>query len=377
MKTSTAVVSAILVGTLATGTAVYASSQKADRHGTITRVIDGDTVDMNIAGNETRVRLLNIDTPETVDPNKPVECLGPEASDNLKSLLKPGDEVELKYDVERIDPYGRTLAAVFKGDKFINRSIAEAGLGIAVKYEPNTKYYQEILNAQKAAESKNTGLFSADVSCTIPSQLNDATDQLAQAPTDTAQTAQEAAEAAGQAGTVAAAGLAASKALDALTPETHPVSAALLATTFKTSADKLRERTKEVQNLKAQHERREETLATQEKEEKKKAAEAKAKKEAEEKAKREAIQKAAAARKAEQRAVEQRAAEQRAAEQEAARRNALARQKSVAPKTAAPKYVAPKKTAPKAQTPPKTSVPKNYTGPRCYAPGGKSWKPCG
>ncbi|MGX1590594.1 thermonuclease family protein [Glutamicibacter sp. NPDC055491] len=90
MKKTTAWISIALTGSLVTAGAVVAATHNSDNHGIVTRVIDGDTVDMTIAGNETRVRLLNIDTPETVDPNKAVECLGPEASEHLESLLQPG-----------------------------------------------------------------------------------------------------------------------------------------------------------------------------------------------------------------------------------------------------------------------------------------------
>ncbi|WP_159610428.1 thermonuclease family protein [Glutamicibacter sp. JC586] len=377
MKTTTAWVSTILVATLATGGVIYASNLNSDNRGTVTRVIDGDTVDMQIAGNETRVRLLNIDTPETLDPNKPVECLGPEASDHLKSLLKPGDKVKLKYDLEREDRYGRTLAAVFKDDEFINRSIAAAGLGVAVKFEPNTKYYQEILDAQQAAQDDNAGLFSTNISCTIPARVTGTVDQLAQVPTDAADTAQEAASSAELAAAAVAAGVATGKALEANTADTHPVTAILLATTFKKSVTMLSELTSETKKVEAQHTRQQKSLAAKEKEQKKKAAEAKAKKQAEEEAKREAAARAKALAKAEERAAEQRAEQQKAAARHKAAAPKYAAPKKLTPRTSTPKYVAPKRATPKVQTPPKSSVPKNYNGPRCYAPGGKTWKPCG
>ena len=64
-------------------------------------MIDGDTIDVRYDGRTHRVRLLNIDTPETKDPNEVVECLGPEATEKLESLLNEGDQVRLEYDVER------------------------------------------------------------------------------------------------------------------------------------------------------------------------------------------------------------------------------------------------------------------------------------
>ena len=71
----------------------------------VERVIDGDTVDVQRNGEVVRVRLLNIDTPETKDPNEIVECLGPEATALLEELLPPGTVVGLEYDQERTDRY--------------------------------------------------------------------------------------------------------------------------------------------------------------------------------------------------------------------------------------------------------------------------------
>ncbi|MFK0083951.1 thermonuclease family protein [Glutamicibacter sp. NPDC090743] len=303
---------------------------------------------MTIAGNETRVRLLNIDTPETVDPNKAVECLGPEASEHLESLLQPGDKVDLEYDIEREDRYGRTLAAVYKDDEFINRSIAAAGLGIAVKYEPNTKFYNEVLEGQNEAEKRTSGLFSPEVSCTIASQASNAIYALNQVPDEAATAIDEAESLAGEAAAAVAAGLATSKALKSITPSSHPVTAALLASSFKDAVGTLEHSIKETQKLEDKHSERRNELIKEEKERKKKEAAAKAKREAE------------AKRKAEE--IAERQAAQRAAERQAAERQATSQ---------------PRATTPRRSTPIQPSVPKNYNGPRCYAPGGKTWKPCG
>lgn len=100
---------------------------------TVLRVVDGDTLDVLQGGQQIRVRLLNIDTPESVDPNQPVECLAVEASDHLKSLLPAGTEVSLVYDVERTDRYGRTLAGVRRDGQLINAEMARAGFGVPIK----------------------------------------------------------------------------------------------------------------------------------------------------------------------------------------------------------------------------------------------------
>lgn len=78
----------------------------------VVRVVDGNTVVVDRGGESVDVRLLNVDTPETKHPDKPVECLGPEATAFLKRHLPVGAAVELQYDRERQDRYGRDPAGV-------------------------------------------------------------------------------------------------------------------------------------------------------------------------------------------------------------------------------------------------------------------------
>jgi micrococcal nuclease len=80
----------------------------------VTRVVDGDTVEARIDGRVEDVRLIGIDTPETVKPGSPVECFGPQASRFAHGLLE-GRRVRLVFGVERRDPYGRLLAYVYLG----------------------------------------------------------------------------------------------------------------------------------------------------------------------------------------------------------------------------------------------------------------------
>jgi micrococcal nuclease len=132
----------------------------------VERVVDGDTVIVDVDGERTRIRLLNIDTPESVDPNRPDECLGAEASAFLAELLPVGTEVRLGYDEERQDQYGRTLAAVFLGDgTLVNAEIARAGLGEAVVYGGNDRYLSAVRAAEAAATDAGVGLHSSGLDC--------------------------------------------------------------------------------------------------------------------------------------------------------------------------------------------------------------------
>ena len=144
------------------------STLEAGDPATVVRVIDGDTIVVRRDGQEETVRLLNIDTPETKHPNKAVQCLGPEATQALETLLRPGDDVVLRYDLERTDRYGRTLAGVFEDEVLVNAEIARLGLGVPVVFDPNRRFYPEVLAAWNEAEGEQAGLHQPDLACSLP-----------------------------------------------------------------------------------------------------------------------------------------------------------------------------------------------------------------
>ncbi|WP_199173952.1 thermonuclease family protein [Brachybacterium sp. UMB0905] len=160
-------VAALVIGV----NAVHAAFGKDDGVGEVVRVIDGDTIVALVAGEETTIRLLNIDTPETKHPGQPVQCLGPEATAFLTDRLPEGTKIQLEYDQEREDPYGRTLAGVFESDSLINAEIAAAGLGVPVVFKPNDRFLSEVRSAAADAQEKGLGLFGTETDCTIPAQL--------------------------------------------------------------------------------------------------------------------------------------------------------------------------------------------------------------
>lgn len=153
---------------------------------TVVRVIDGDTFKASIDGEEKTVRLLNVDTPETKDPNAPVECMGPEATKGLEQLLPVGATVRLELDVEPLDKYGRTLAGVFdSAGKLVNAEVARLGLGVPVLFELNKKFYPPVVAAFDEARTRGVGLNSSDLAC-LPAQqvekASHAVEALAAAP---------------------------------------------------------------------------------------------------------------------------------------------------------------------------------------------------
>jgi micrococcal nuclease len=126
-------------------------------------VIDGDTVALKIGDASEHVRLIGINTPETVDRNKPVECHGPEASALAKSLLPKGTAVRIERDVEARDVYGRLLVYVYRtsDNLFVNREIALRGEAYELRIEPNSTRAQEISAAVDEAKAAGRGLWSA------------------------------------------------------------------------------------------------------------------------------------------------------------------------------------------------------------------------
>jgi micrococcal nuclease len=131
--------------------------------GRINRVVDGDTIHVQIGGHDETVRLIGIDTPETVDPRQPVGCFGKEASAHTKELLPKGTEVRLVRDVEARDRYDRLLAYVYrvKDDLFVNLELAEQGYADLLTYPPNVAHVADFTAAVAAARDANRGLWGA------------------------------------------------------------------------------------------------------------------------------------------------------------------------------------------------------------------------
>lgn len=123
-------------------------------------MVDGDTI--VVQGGE-RVRLIGIDTPETKDPRRGVQCFGKEASRRTSSLLPSGTEVRLAYDVERFDRYDRALAYVYRSADglFVNAALVRDGYASAYTYPPNVAHADEFVALQREAREADRGLWGA------------------------------------------------------------------------------------------------------------------------------------------------------------------------------------------------------------------------
>lgn len=129
----------------------------------VRKVVDGDTLE--VSGGE-RVRLIGIDTPESVAPDRPVGCFGKEASRFTASLVPPGTQIRLVGDVEQRDRYGRLLAYVYRqaDGLFVNAELLRQGYAQLLTIPPNIAHTDEFTAIARQAREGAQGLWAA---CTL------------------------------------------------------------------------------------------------------------------------------------------------------------------------------------------------------------------
>jgi micrococcal nuclease len=130
----------------------------------VTRVVDGDTLVVTLDGSSERIRLIGVDTPESVHPDASKNVpYGKIASDFTTEKLE-GKEVQLELDVEERDKYGRMLAYVYLDGEMFNKTLLDEGHAVLATYPPNVKYVDIFTEAQKAAREAGRGLWGYDES---------------------------------------------------------------------------------------------------------------------------------------------------------------------------------------------------------------------
>lgn len=130
----------------------------------VTKVTDGDTLHILMNGKDEKVRLIGINTPETVDPRRTVECFGKEASARMKDLAG-GKIVKLEYDESQNvrDAYDRILAYVYLEDgQMLNRKMIAEGYAYEYTYLKPYKYQTEFRELQNLARTSKRGLWADD-----------------------------------------------------------------------------------------------------------------------------------------------------------------------------------------------------------------------
>lgn len=141
-----------------------------DGRAVVTHSVDGDTIEVRIGDLIERVRLIGIDTPESVARDRPVECFGVEAKVRMTELLPVGTEIRLERDVEARDKYGRLLAYVFRASDgtHINLLLVQEGFAEARAFEPNTTRQSELDQAENEARAAGRGLWPACGGTDVP-----------------------------------------------------------------------------------------------------------------------------------------------------------------------------------------------------------------
>ncbi|HYI44324.1 MAG TPA: thermonuclease family protein [Actinomycetota bacterium] len=154
--------------------ATFATEPGGSEEARITRVVDGDTIEVEIIsrtpgpgageaqiGPIYDVRLIGIDTPESVDPNSPIECFGKEASAAARALLD-GQTVRLVVDVEEADRYDRLLRYVYIGEEMANARLVANGYAFAYTYPPSVRHSELFVQLERDARENDRGLWAPD-----------------------------------------------------------------------------------------------------------------------------------------------------------------------------------------------------------------------
>lgn len=149
----------VVTSTSSTAQIVYDYSIKTEvgKPIKVVRAIDGDTIEFV---NGDRLRYIGIDTPEEVDPRKPVQCYALEAA-RADSALVEGKMITFTQDVTQQDKYGRWLGFVYLEDgTFVNKQLVEQGFAFAYPYRPDISKSDVFKNAEATARGNNVGLWA-------------------------------------------------------------------------------------------------------------------------------------------------------------------------------------------------------------------------
>ena len=122
------------------------------------RAVDGDTAKLSVKGTTYTFRFLAIDTPETVKPNTPPAFMGKKASNYTKSTLAKAKKIEIQYDGNRTDKYGRKLAWIFVDGQLLQNKLVKKGYARVYYVYGKYKYTNKLRASEKVAKRKKLGV---------------------------------------------------------------------------------------------------------------------------------------------------------------------------------------------------------------------------
>jgi micrococcal nuclease len=149
----------LLAAGLAALLALAAAAQAQTLTAVVLRVVDGDTIYVNLAGRDEKVRYIGMDTPEVHHPRRGEEPGGREAA-RLNRQLVEGRTVRLELDVQHRDRYGRLLAYVYVGDVMVNAELVRRGYAQAMTVPPNVRHASLFLKREREAREAGRGLWA-------------------------------------------------------------------------------------------------------------------------------------------------------------------------------------------------------------------------
>jgi micrococcal nuclease len=129
--------------------------------GRVTKIVDGDTIHVQVGGRREKVRYIGVDTPETVKPGEPVQCFGKAASDFNRRLVA-GRRVRLVLGRERRDRYGRLLAYVrLQSGPLVEDELLRGGYARTLTIPPNDDRARHFAAVERKARGERRGLWGA------------------------------------------------------------------------------------------------------------------------------------------------------------------------------------------------------------------------
>jgi micrococcal nuclease len=125
----------------------------------VTKVIDGDTIEVSLGGTAYKVRYIGVDTPEMDDERPEFRALAQEATELNRQLVE-GEIVRLEKDISETDKYDRLLRYVYVDDIFVNAELVKQGLAWAKAYEPDIKYQSYLEELETGAREAGVGIWA-------------------------------------------------------------------------------------------------------------------------------------------------------------------------------------------------------------------------